>query len=224
MSGYQPSELILATHEGPALPVLTATLQHLVHEHGATADDCYVIANPADPDALEHCWEHLEPTDVRMAEALDLGFGVRLDIKLRVGRSRHLAMLCIVPAGEGRVSVTIKLDSSVIDAVYAYDRSMEDFDDEAKRGLLALCIGLTRAVGAPAFLLQRDGDRISPLTTQEITEQMSERTRDWHICGAAQALVPLQMLRKQEGATDYRCIYASVTGLTIYDLVHPVKY
>jgi hypothetical protein len=50
------------------------------------------------------------------------------------------------------------------------------------------------------------------------------RVRDWQIGGVSQSLMPLQVLRRDQGSTDSEYIYASVTGLTIYDLVHPVKY
>lgn len=114
------------------------------------------------PEGPTECWEPLEPTTERIAEAIEIGYGVRLDMELHVGRFRHLAMLCIAPVGDRQVSFTLKLESSVIDAVYAYDPSMEDFDEEAKRGLVALCLGLTSAAGAQGFLLQRD-DLVHPV-------------------------------------------------------------
>jgi hypothetical protein len=225
MSGYQSTELILATLEGPALPAIAAIRTYLAHVHAAKEDSCYVIDDPSGPEGPTECWEPLEPTNERMSEAITAGCGVRLDLEIRVGRFRHLAMLCIAPVGERQVSATLKLESSVIDAIYAYDRSMEDFDDEAKRGLVELCVGLTRAAGAQGFLLQRDGKRLSPVTAQEIVAELQVRVRDWQIGGVSQSLMPLQVLRRHEGEPkDRKYIYASVTGLTIYDLVHPVKY
>jgi hypothetical protein len=75
------------------------------------------------------------------------------------------------------------------------------------------------------FLLQRDGKRLSPVTAQEIVAELQVRVRGWRIGGVSQSLMPLQVLRRHEGEpTNSEYIYASVTGLTIYDLVHPVKY
>jgi hypothetical protein len=74
------------------------------------------------------------------------------------------------------------------------------------------------------FLLQRDGKRLSPVTAQEIVAELQVRVRDWQIGGVSQSLLPLHVLRRHEGSTDSKYIYASVTGLTIYDLVHPVEY
>lgn len=145
MSGYQSTELILATVDRPVAPVLEAIRGYLVHEHAAQEDACYVIQEPYGPEGPSECWEPLEPTSERISEAIEIGYGVRLDMEIRVGRFRHLAMLCIAPVGEHQVSFTLKLASSVIDAIYAYDRSMEDFDDEAKRGLVALCLPPSRA-------------------------------------------------------------------------------
>jgi hypothetical protein len=225
MSGYQSTELILASLEGPALPVIAAIRGYLAHVHASKEGSCYVIDDPAGSADPTECWEQLEPKNERMTEAIELGSGVRLDLEIRVGRFRHLAMLCVLPVGERQISATLKLASSVIDAVYAYDSSMEGFDDEAKRGLVELCIGLTRAADAQGFLLQRDGKRLSPLTAQEIATELRVRVRDWQIGGVSQSILPLQVLRRHEGEpTDSEYIYASVTGLTIYDLVHPVKH
>jgi hypothetical protein len=224
MSGYQSTELILATLEGPALPGIAAIRGYLAHVHASKEEVCYVIDDPSGPEGPTQCWEELEPTNEHMAEAIEVGCGVRLDLEIRVARFRHSAMLCVMPVGGGQISATLKLASSVSDAIYAYDRSMEDFDDEAKRGLVELCVGLTRAAGGQGFLLQRDGKRLSPLTDQEIAAELQVRVRDWQIGGVSQSLMPLQVLRRDQGSTDSEYIYASVTGLTIYDLVHPVKY
>jgi hypothetical protein len=224
MSGYQSTELILATLEGPALPGIAAIRTYLAHVHASNEDACYVIDDPAGPEGPTQCWEEIEPTNEHLAEAIAVGCGVRLDLEIRVGRFRHLAMLCIAPVGERQISATLKLESSVIDAVYAYDRSMEDFDDEAKRGLVELCVGLTRAAGAQGFLLQREQIPLSPVTAQEIVAELQVRVRGWRIGGVSQSLMPLQVLRRHEGSTTSKYIYASVTGLTIYDFVHPVKY
>jgi hypothetical protein len=90
--------------------------------------------------------------------------------------------------------------------------------------LVELCVGLTRAAGAQGFLLQRDQIRLSPVTAQEIVAELQVRGRGWRIGGVSQSLMPLQVLRRSQGSKDSKRIYASVTGLTIYDLVHPVKY
>lgn len=224
MSGYQSTELILATLEGPALPGIAAIRAYLAHVHASQEEACYVIEDPSGPAGPTECWEELEPTNERMVEAIAVGCGVRLDLEIRVGRFRHPAMLCVMPVGGGQISATLKLASSVIDAIYAYDRSMEDFDDEAKRGLVELCVGLTRAAGAQGFLLQRDGKRLSPVTAQEIVAELQAGVRDWQIGGVSQSLMSLQALCRSQGSKDRKYLYASVTGLTIYDLVHPVKY
>jgi hypothetical protein len=224
MSGYQSTELILATLEGPALPVIAAVRGYLAHVHASNEEACYVIDDPAGSAGPTECWEQLEPTNEHMAEAIEVGCGVRLDLEICVGRSRHPAMLCVMPVGGGQISATLKLASSVIDAIYAYDRSMEDFDDEAKRGLVELCIGFTRAAGAQGFLLQRDGKRLTPLTAQEIAAELQVRVRNWEIGGVCQSFMSLQALCRSQGSKDRKYLYASVTGLTIYDLVHPVKY
>jgi hypothetical protein len=224
MSGYQYTELILATLERPTAPLLEAIRGHLEHQHDAKESACYVIQDPAGPEGPDEPWERLEPTNDRIAEAIEIGYGVRLDLEIRVGRFTHLAMLCVAPVGEKQVSFTLKLASSVIDAVYAYDRSMEDFDDEAKRGLVALCLGLTTAAGAQGFLLQRDQKRLSPITAQEIAAELRVRVRDWQIGGVSQSILSFHELQRIKQAKTNKRIYASVSGLTIYDLVHPAKY
>lgn len=224
MSGYQSTELILATLERPVAPRLEAIRGYLEHEHAAQEQSCFVIEDPYGPEGPSECWERVEPTGERIAEAIEIGYGVRLDMDIRVARFTHPAMLCVVPVGEREVSFTLKLASSVIDAIYAYDRSMEDFDEEAKRGLVALCLGLTTAAGAPGFLLQRDELRLSPITAQEIVAELRVRVRDWQIGGLTQSLLPLHELRRHEGSKSNKYIYASVSGLTVYDLVHPVKW
>jgi hypothetical protein len=224
MSGYQPTELILATLDRPVAPSLEAIRGYLEHEHASEEQSCFVIQDPLGPEGPSECWERLEPTSERISEAIEIGYGVRLDLETQVGSFRHPAMLCILPVGDRQVSFTLKLASSVIDAIYAYDRSMEDFDDEAKRGLVALCLGLTTAAGAEGFLLQRDELRLSPISAREIVGELRVRVRDWQIGGVSQSLLPMHELRRQEGSKTGKYIYASVTGLTIYDLVHPVRY
>jgi hypothetical protein len=132
MSGYQSTELILATLEGPALPAITAIRGYLVHVHASNEDACYVIDDPAGPEGPTQCWEELEPTNEHMAEAIEVGCGVRLDLGIRVGRFRHPTMLCVMPVGGGQISATLKLASSVIDALYAYDRHHRSHDNQPR--------------------------------------------------------------------------------------------
>ena len=224
MSGYQPTELVLATLERPVEPRLEAIRGYLEHEHAAQEQGCFVIQDPAGPEGPSECRERIEPTSERIVEAVEIGYGVRLDMEIRVGRFTHPAMLCVVPVGDREVSFTLKLASSAIDAVYAYDRSMEDFDEDAKRGLVALCLGLTTAAGASGFLLQRDQLRLSPIGTEEIAAELRVRVRDYRIGGVSQSLLPLHELRRIKETKDPKYIYASVSGLTVYDLVHPAKH
>ena len=53
---------------------------------------------------------------------------------------------------------------------------------------------------------------------------MAKLTDPWSLGGVSQSLLSLRELRRQEGSTDNKDIYSSLSGLTVYDLVHPFEY
>jgi hypothetical protein len=222
MSGYQSTELVIANVKRPAIEVASDLRGYLSRVHAACESTCLLISEPFGAEGPAQAFEPLEPTNERIAEALDMGYGVRLDEEIRVGTFRHLAMLCFARAGD-QVSTTLKLESAVIDAIYRYDRSMEEFDEEAKRGLVELCLGVTNAAESEGFLLLRDQKRLSPLSARDIAAELQQRVRPWEIGGVVATLLPLAELRRLKGARSHKRIYPSTTGLTIYDLVHAVK-
>lgn len=224
MSGYQRTELVLAGRFGADEPTIDQVRAYLLVEHDAEEAACYLVQEPWGPTGLSEIDESLSPTGKEIATALEVGYGVRLDCEIRIARFRHLAALCIAPVSEAERSVTLKLESSVIDAVYRYDRALEEFDDEAKLGVLRLCVGLTAAARADGFLLMRDETKLTHMRPEEVASEMRERKRQWHIAGVRQQLLTLEELRRIKKSKDPAFIFTSTTGLTIYDLVHSMKY
>ncbi|MCY0989473.1 hypothetical protein OV203_20200 [Nannocystis sp. ILAH1] len=156
-------------------------------------------------------------------EALGLDYGVFLVQEVRIGKHRYPIGLFIIPEGKDECSFIWKLDSAPIEAVYAYDFFREKLDREAKQGVLELCLGTTEAAGAQGFLLARDKDRLEALTAAKIAEEMRVRHLPWSIGGVDSALLGVRELQKSEGTRDPKSIFSTTTGLTVYDLLFPLK-
>ncbi len=232
MSGYQPMSLVLATMSKPVAPVADAVYAYLRAKHGYKEGELdgehSLISTPHAADITNELgWDAIEhPTPDEIAEGLDLEYAVRVGQEIRIGRWRFSTAMFYAPVAKDAFSLTIKLESSILEAVHCWDEMLEQFDEDAKQGLVELCLGVTDAAGASGFLLERDTFALQPVSADEILRELHERNRRWSIGGVEQSLISREALTKSEtGRTrPVRDIYTSTTGLTVYDLVFPRKY
>jgi hypothetical protein len=224
MSGYLPKQIILASLKVPASKVLEAVEAYLRHRHGLdeTCERRHLVSLERQTRKYELSGP-LGSTGEALDEALELEHGAFFVQTVRIGQCRYPIGLFIIPEGDDACSFIWKLGSDPIDAVYAYDSMLRKFDPEAKRGILELCLGVTEAAGAKGFLLAPDDDRLVALTAAELVEEIRVHRLVWSIAGVDSSLLSVRELQKSEGTRDPKRIFATATGLTIYDLMHPIK-
>lgn len=224
MSGYQLTQIILATLPRPASVALAAVRAYLQHRHGLNESGKRRHLVSLDLESRKYEFSgSIDSTGEAIDDALELGYGAFLVQDVRIGKYRYPIGLFIIPVGDDECSFIWKLDSDPIDAVFAYDRSLEKFDPEAKRGVLELCLGLTDAAGAKGFLLAPDDDRLVTLSAPEIAQELRVDNLSWSIGGVDSSLLSVRELQKSEGTRDPKYIFSTATGLTVYDLLLPIE-
>lgn len=178
MSGYQQTALILSGMSRQAGESgFVSVFEHLVEYHNLDPDlENGVGRLEFECSSLE--WAGTERVEVReqsLRQLIRQEQWLRIRADIRIARKLHGAEIYSYPISNegGRTGLMLRLESSAYLAVYG-DRLPHFglYDEEARDGLIALCLGVTLAAGSDGFLYDFDPGKPTRLTVEELQKRL----------------------------------------------------
>jgi hypothetical protein len=232
MAGYTPVELSLTPLSAEADSVCSAVIGYLSAEHGLTRDlEAAVSRLVFDPKTDE--WVGLEKVGAEVGSLARLvveGRGIRVGGDLKIGRWTHPAETFLYrwSGSDRRICVTIKLHSSVYEAIFDFaPRDEGKFNEEAKQGLLGLCFGLATTTGADGLVLRYDDGELRPPGIPELLDRLRhpvltiDGKRPGLVTGVRAEVMPASEMESiwKPG----RHVYETIGGYCVLDLLWPIN-
>jgi hypothetical protein len=232
MAGYSPTDLSLTPLEVEAGTLCPAVFDYLADKHRLSRSlESAVSRFVHDPRSGE--WVGAEPIAAQpdsLASILEEYRGLQITGKLKIGKWTHAAtvLLYFATARDKRICVELKLYSYAYEAVFDYaPRSEGGFNEEAKNGLVGLCVGLAVATQTGGFMLRFDDGEIRPLELEEILAKLRRPELTVHgkrpglVTGVRGEIMPLAEIESVWGKG--RHAYEAIGGYSVLDLLWPIE-
>jgi hypothetical protein len=149
---------------------------------------------------------------------------------MRLGESSYPGEIYFFPLStdDSRTCCEVKFHSQTYEAIYQFsDRSEGKFNEQAKKALLKVCLGLVSATEADAFIVRFDDGELSPLHLEDILSKLRSPELTLHgkrpdlITGIRDNFLSLDELTAIWGTGEE--VYESVSGYVILDLLQRSK-
>jgi len=177
MAGYEQTALVLPEMRREQAETGLAAVVDLLVEHYRISPDLKDCVAHLEFDSSNE-WTRTLPIDHggKSIEELIADYRwVRISGDIPINRKMHGFEMYFYPVSTtgDRVGLLLRLEASAYLAVYGERPSYYGlFDEEARDGLISLCLGVTDAYGGDGFVYDYDSGKLTRLTVEDLTQRL----------------------------------------------------